>query len=367
MKRFLAVITFSLLSLSLSATELKMDLLVNDPSDNLFSVFGHAALRIYKEKSSYDYVYSFGYIPLNFEGYKKFVLKGDVESFLKLIPYRQYITGRAKKKQNVYHYTLRVGDETIEKIEKDLRVILNHDNGRMTQDFLKSNCVLILQEIFEAHNLGSSSGILEKKTGTTYRQIINSYTHPYPWLNFFIDLLCGPNADKELTVQESFFIPKNYANYLVNSTEMVSDIEVTEFEPLAKSKSSVSPLVAFCIILLSYLLIKAYVYKNSIEIGKIDKVILMGASILSIYLLLWLWVDQLGSQNNLNILWANPIVFIPLLYKKFFKPVQWTYAICVLIWCGSWLVGYQNYPIAVIPLILLISIALFTQKEQLSN
>ena len=336
---------------------LKIDLLTSSPGQNLFSAFGHSAIRIYQEGGQ-DRVYSFGYIAFNVDSYKSLVLEGEVYSRLKVYQYQDYIRPLNRKHQSLDQLTLNLSRSQILAIQDTLRSIVKKDNGRIKHDFLKQNCVLVINEMLKSYLHLPEEG-RDESTGKTYRDVIKEYTGANPWMLFYLDLLEGATCDKEISVKESFFIPYNYSLYLSNVPHAVLSYERIESPKAEQGDSLVNPKPLFGFFLVVFLIIKAIEIKGKRYFALVDNLVFVAITVIGLYLLFLMYVNQYGLKWNLNILWANPVLILILLDKKYLAKVRWVYVVSLLIWIISWLAEIQVFNYAVLPLILIVLSRLF--------
>lgn len=342
---------------------LKMDLLTSSPGLNLFSAFGHSAIRIYQEGGQ-DKVYSFGYIAFNLDSYKSLVLEGEVYSKLKVYPYQNYIYPLKRKGQSLDQLTLNLSQPQILAIKDTLDAIVAKNEGKIKHDFLKHNCVLVIHEILK-EDLQLSEKDLKTLTNKTYRDIVGDYTGVNDWMLFYTDLIGGTNTDQFVTTEESFFIPYNYASYLSGLPNIVLASSAVENAKTESNKPFVSPSMLFLGLLILFVCIKVVEVWQKKQFKSVDNIVFLAVTSIGFYLLCLMAVNQYALKWNLDILWANPILVLPLLSRKYFNTARWLYVASLVVWLISWYSGFQNYIGVQWPLIVIVLSRLFYRKVDL--
>lgn len=300
-------------------------LLTCGPGNELYSVFGHTAIRVYDPATNFDVVYNFGAFDFDTPNfYGKFV-KGDLQYFVSTGSYKDFVYTYVYYDRDVYEQVLNLTQEQAQAIADDLNSILLSDERFYTYKFIHRNCTTMVADIINKHTPGSIS-LKNSDSGMTYREIIYSrLTDHHFYENLGIHLTFGYPTDTE---SQKLFLPNELMEGVGNT--------VTQNGPLAKETTTVYAasgekpvslwnniytLIAACIILI------AVSHKQLVQ-----------RSFLAIFGLLGIFFGfvhfySLHSElvQNYNVLLINPL-FLALLYfaiagKR--KAVKWLAYACI--------------------------------------
>ncbi|NDC77855.1 MAG: DUF4105 domain-containing protein, partial [Chitinophagia bacterium] len=215
MRRFASILLLlSILSGSTPAqtdsSGLRVSLLTCSPGSELYSTFGHSALRIVDTAVGTDIVYNFGVFDFSDpEFYAKFV-RGKLLYFLdqEAFPYFQYayvVEGRRITEQ-----VLRLDEGRKRSIQTFLAENLRPENRYYKYDFLFDNCTTRLRDLILGQQSSTiRTGRVLDDTTTTFREQLHTYlyrNHQY-WSALGIDILLGSRIDRPMTNEQAMFLP----------------------------------------------------------------------------------------------------------------------------------------------------------------
>ena len=204
MRRIVALLWLltALTKVSIAQTDssgLRISLLTCSPGSELYSTFGHSALRIVDSAVGTDIVYNFGVFDFSDpDFYAKFV-RGKLLYFLdqEAFPYFQYayvVEGRRITEQ-----VLRLDAARKRSIQAFLAENLRPENRFYKYDFLFDNCTTRLRDLI----LGQQSSYIRTgrvldDTTATFRAQLHSYLdrNRQYWSALGIDILLGSRIDR---------------------------------------------------------------------------------------------------------------------------------------------------------------------------
>lgn len=205
--------------------------------DELYSLFGHTAIRVNDPFEGIDRVYNYGMFDFrtpNFYG--KFV-KGDLLYFADYTTYKNFITSYVYDNRAVYEQPLDITQAEKEAIWNKLNASLEEKNKYYTYKFIDQNCTTKVVDIV---NSSISTPVKVDVTGntSTYRSILNSYLSSRYFEMLGINLIFGSKVDADNTL---LFLPDKFMQGLaetqVNGELLVPDT-ITVFEPETLAETS---------------------------------------------------------------------------------------------------------------------------------
>ncbi len=353
--------------------KLRISLLTCDPGEDLYTTFGHSAIRVIDSAEGSDRVYNYGTFdfsdPTAF--YVKFIKGGeDLKYFLSVDDFPDFM-----REYEYYQRSIREQELNLncgEKTRLKLALVTNSmgENKFYKYDFLFDNCSTRPYEII-AKNLDSpihTSNVLPSPR-TSFRDLIRFYLiqNKMYWSWLGIDILLGSRIDRPMTNLESNFLPdyleKGFDNSTIGSKNLVSKKTVLyAASPMPETGASlITPAIAFNVLLLIMVALNILNFSWTRKLSPIFDFLLFFATGLvgSTILFMWLGTDHTVCRNNYNLLWAFPphliAAFLIPSRKKWVKR-YWLFAmILALLVLFSWFLLPQRLNIALLPIVILLS------------
>lgn len=321
MKKLLSF--FSLLIVYVSCTaqsdscSLRISLLTCTPGQELYSTFGHSAIRVVDKANNTDLVFNYGtfdfYDP---DFYEKFV-KGKLLYFVSVDSLSAFLWEYQYYKRGVTEQVINLSCDEKLKMLTALKENSKEENKYYRYDFNYDNCTTRLRDMLEKTTGKSlqTKNILPH-TNTTFRHLIHDYLNRggQHWSKLGIDILLGSPLDKKITNREAMFLP-DYLMYAFDSSQLNGQPVVSEkkimldyFEDY-KTKSGMTPLIVFGIVFLlvtTISILKTNKWKFLLKI--FDFIFFISLGLLGLLLLfMWFGTDHAMCKDNFNLLWALPV------------------------------------------------------------
>jgi len=301
------------------SSRLQVSLITCAPGAELYSVFGHTALRIVDSAANTDIIYNYG--TFNFDDpdfYSKFV-RGKLMYFLSQQSFPDFLYEYAYFKRGVTEQVLQLNQTEKKEIQSILFQNVREENRYYKYDFLFDNCATRLRDIiFRANKDNAFEPTAFAENRATFRDYLHNYLSraEMQWTTLGIDLLLGIGADRKMTTSESMFLPDYLALGVSQSVQgrakLVERDQVhlpNAQEPPIKLPFWQNPLfffsfLTFLVILPSFFRSKGMVSFQSI----MDRIIFVLSGLLGLLLLfMWFGTDHQSFANNINLVWAMPI------------------------------------------------------------
>lgn len=301
---FISLSTFKTFAQIPLSDKAEISVLTCGPGNELYSVFGHTAIRIFDPEKNINTVYNFGTFDFDTPNfYPKFV-KGDLQYFVSVASYRDFIYEYQYYGRDVYEQTLNLTQHQKQQITNELNGILFSDKKYYTYKFINRNCTTMVADIV---NKQVPISLENSDSGKTYREIIYSYlqdNHFYE--NLGINLLFGYKTDN---TSEKLFLPKELM-------EGISNTKIKNGKPLAKAtttivdKTELATGFSFINSFYSYILLALLLLILTIKKAGYNTYLVF-AGLMG---LLFCFVSLYSSHNelllNYNILLFNPLFII---------------------------------------------------------
>jgi hypothetical protein len=363
---------------SLQACDLQISLLTCSPGEELYSTFGHTAIRVKNAANGSDIVFNYGTFEFSPEFYTQFI-QGKLLYYLSIDDYSNFIQQYNYEKRSIAEQVLRIDCAAKEALHNALMTNAQEQNRYYRYDFLFDNCTTRAGDII-AKNSGAPvvfKNILPKET-PTFRNLLHHYLDSggQYWSRLGIDILLGPKLDKKVTNRQAMFLPdyllKGFDSATVNGQKLVTPAQVIlpNKSPLNKG-SLFRPSFVFFLLLIIASLLTFNNYRNKKKVLRIfDTVFFLLLGLAGLLLLfMWFGTDHYVCRYNFNLLWALPTNLVAAFVvhsgkvwvKTYFKVVFWISSLLL----ATWFFLPQQMNDALIPLVIIILIrSWFLSKKQ---
>lgn len=190
----------------LSADRVKVSLLTCEPGTEIYSLFGHTAIRYEDPDRKIDWVFNYGVFSFSTPNFVFRFVKGETDYQLGVVPYHYFESEYAMRGSSVYQQTLNLLPEEKQKLFRLLQENYLPENRVYRYNFFYDNCTTRARDRIEE----SISGKIEypqMATGLSFRNIVHQFTDGYDWEEFGMDLCLGAEADTEITARQQMFAP----------------------------------------------------------------------------------------------------------------------------------------------------------------
>lgn len=351
-KLYILLLAFCLHSFTFAENQCQISLLTCSTGDEIYSVFGHTALRVKYEEPGPDIVFNFGLFDFSTSNFAFKFAKGTLLYCLGVQRMDGFVMEYTYDNRLVTEQVLNLTDDQKEFVLNRLSYLYQPENRYYRYAFIEKNCATEVRDIL------AEVGIhFDKKPITmTDRDLIESYLTHNQWLRFGINLALGRTIDKPSNTYRSMFLPDYLHDGLKKvdrgSGKIISEENVlNSVEEVAhKANWWYSPLFIFALLFVISLFIK----HKSLPITLFSIVGLVGL----VLLILNLFSLHVEVKQNFNILWCSPLyfVYIPFIIKnKIPKWIPIFFLTTILLTAIFWIIGFQSFDWAVIPIWLMLT------------
>jgi hypothetical protein len=185
----------------------KISLVTCSPGDELYTAFGHSAIRILDPELGFDRLYNFGTFDMSVGNFYLRFARGDLLYQLSVDQGAADIEEHGALGQGVTEAQLNLTPEQKQYLFAALETNLAPENRYYRYDFLLDNCSTRVRDVFEKI-IGTP--VADKTVAkVTFRQMLDPYLERIPWIRFGIYLLLGAGVDRLVQPREACFLPAN--------------------------------------------------------------------------------------------------------------------------------------------------------------
>ncbi|MDG1260681.1 MAG: DUF4105 domain-containing protein [Flavobacteriales bacterium] len=299
----------------------EVSLITCSEGDELYSVFGHSAIRIV-EPNRFDVVYNYGTFEFSDDFYILFA-QGKLNytlsrSGFKNFNYEYIVSGRG-----VVEQVLDLTQVQKQAVFDFLEVNYQPENREYLYDFFYDNCATRIRDLFK-EVLGEDLVFNSQfETGeTTFRSMIDEKLQPMDWSDFGIDIALGIPCDAIVEEEQNMFLPDELYTEFGSATLNGKPLVKSEEELLVQTLQITNPPIDWTMMLCAFfVLIAAWNLLQFVKKGSstnwIPAVIFFIVSLVGLgVFLLWFATDHVATKWNMNLFWAFPLHFVVYLIAR---------------------------------------------------
>ena len=363
--RHLIVLLFSLISFQLNAQTLSdksfISVLTCGEGNELYSTFGHTAIRVCDSLLQTDIVFNYGTFDFNTPNFYVKFSQGRLPYMLSVTSFENFVAEYRYEGRFVYEQILALSTEEKDNLYNLLIENYRPENRYYAYDFFMDNCATRVRDIINKSLIDRTFFVeTHSDTNASFRNLIYPYLDSMLWWRLGIDIVLGMRCDRHASNTEYMFLPYELMNQLDTITlsckhiiEKKTMILPQTKEPLPKS---ISPTLLAYILLVIVLFAGFWEYKTKKYFKVIDIVLFLVLSLLSLLILyLWFLSNHYTTKFNLNLLWANPFfIYMLLRLRKSNRVITMLLLTCTgIVLLGFWFLPQAFNP-AVFPICLII-------------
>ncbi|HRO45479.1 DUF4105 domain-containing protein [Agriterribacter sp.] len=378
---FIAFFAFATAYSQTDSSHLRITLLTCSPGEELYSTFGHSALRVTDSATFTDKVYNYGTFDFNPDFYPKFI-RGKLLYYLSVETYPDFIYSYQLEQRSIIEQELNLSGEEKIKLNAALQLNASGSNKFYKYDFLFDNCATRIRDIVKNNTTEAVTikNILPYPD-VSFRELIHNSLNRSGmyWSKLGIDILLGRGLDKPAQNEQTMFLPdylfKGFDSAAIGNKPLVRERHSVYTAPSATAspKSFFTPFIAFAAALMVFIaltVIRRQWSKKALE--SLDFLLFLCAGLLGILLVgMWLGTDHVLCRNNYNLLWALPFHAIAAFFLKSKRKLMHQYwALSVLVYAlvlAFWVMLPQELNKDLVPLIVLLGWRSWKQFKRSEN
>jgi len=381
MKQILLIVCIFLVSSKLHSQQVivsdsaVVSLITCSPGEEVYSKFGHTAIRVKDKTKNIDVVFNYGIFSFETEHFYYKFIKGETDYQLGIYETSFFLPEYAARNSMVWEQVLNLTSSEKKNLVATLLENYEPRNRVYRYNFVFDNCSTRPRDKITS----SVNGYVRyRKTneGTTFRRWVGSYVGTDTWLKFGIDLVFGMDADAVASQKNSQFLPEVLMSDFQEAEIVSLDGKVRKLVEKSATvlvdKNNVDttssffdfllkPLMASLFLLVLGILITLLDIKYRKHNKVFDSIILFVtgiAGVIAFYLMVFSTHPLVTA--NLNILWINPLNLI-VAFLIWVKPLRKILFVCAILNLGllaaaliTFSLSIQSFNLAAFPIIVLL-------------
>ena len=341
----------------LAMDSVEISLLTCQPHDEVYSLYGHTAIRYHDLHKKVGVDAAFNYGVFNFEA-PNFVTRfvfGLTDYELGAFPYNLFQEEYRHFGSMVTEQVLNLTADEKFKLRQALSENLRPENRVYRYNYFYNNCTTKARDIIEQCINGKVEYADREDYTPTYRDMVHEMTQRNPWSRWGNDLLLGIMSDQPTAMRQQEFLPHNLMYDFDRAQIYVDGV----YRPLVKERRisvpagvqmqqpgfPLSPMQVFIGLLAVGLVLFFIQWKRHCIFIVWEVLLMLITGIMGIVLFLMLFSQHPTVSLNLQIILLNPLPFFflwPVIKSK--KTIYWriTAILCLLFLIGSLFQSYAE-------------------------
>ncbi|MFT6335110.1 MAG: hypothetical protein ACJATI_001864 [Halioglobus sp.] len=306
---------------SLTLAQTDISILTCRSGDELYSTFGHTAIRINNAQLDLDLVYNYGLFSFETPNFYVKFMRGQLPYLLDNTKMQYFLREYQADKRSIFEQVLILDNKRKKEIVGFLQDNIKPENRAYAYDFFYDNCATRVVDVYDIYGQpGKEINYLKEVEEKTFRDLLKENLKNLPWSEFGIDIVIGARADQLTNRRHQMFLPEYLMDNLANATveyegttdELAKEPRlILDFEKDNESrKSYATPWPLFLMLLLMFITIAINLKSN--KWSRIFNKVLLGVSgFLGIFLIfMWFGTNHGATRDNWNVLWLNPLILL---------------------------------------------------------
>lgn len=292
---------------------LRISLLTCSPGDEIYSAYGHSAVRVVDQKRGYDLVFNYGTFDFGTPYFIPKFLCGTLDYMLSVSSYQRFIRAYERERRDVAESELILSTEERADLEQFLFRNMQPENRFYRYDFFFDNCATRIRDLVFRISGRDVSAFQKADEDETFRDCLHLYVGQERWYGQGIDLILGTRADQDISDYEKAMLPDFLEQLLRRGGLLGERQQVLSCRSTVEDDMPVSP-NAFSWGLVVVILASSVIeWKRGKWFKWVDYLLFAVSSILSLlFWFLWLISEIKITSYNLNVLWAS-VLYIPMI------------------------------------------------------
>lgn len=320
----------------------EVSLLTCQPHEEIYSLYGHTALRYHDLKRNEDWAFNYGIF--NFHA-PHFVLRfvfGLTDYELGVIPTDIFKQEYRRFGSQVTEQVLNLTNEEKHAIHKALYENYRPENRVYRYNYFYDNCTTRARDMVERNINGQVRYQDNPDYEPTYREMVRECTMAHPWATWGNDFLLGIKADLKTDQRQQEFLPNNLLHDFARAQIIRTD---GRYVPLVKETRQIvpsgvqiveqdfplTPTECAIILLIVSLLVFAYEWKKRQTLKWWDILLMTMQGLMGLVLFVMIFSQHPTTSINLQILLFNPLplFYIYNMYRRK-KTHYWNLLVCMV-------------------------------------
>ena len=162
------------------SAEATISILTCNPGKDVYSMYGHTAIRISDPAQNLDAVYNYGVFSFDSPNFMYRFAKGQTDYLMVGQKFSSFIPEYEQDQRSVYEQVLNLSQEGKNRLFQALIKNARPENREYRYNFFIDNCATRVRDMIE-HNAGVQVRFTENHPTESYRDLIKKFHHSFRW------------------------------------------------------------------------------------------------------------------------------------------------------------------------------------------
>ena len=341
-----------------AADSLEVSLLTCGPRPNVYSLYGHTAIRFRDKAHGTDLAVNYGMFSFDKPFFILRFVFGLTDYEMGIEYFSDFVSHYSASGCGVRQQVLNLTGEEKLAIAAAIDENFRPENRVYRYNYFYDNCTTRARDILLSHVRGEVKYAGNVDPNESFRQMIHRYNNTHRWARFGNDLLLGVQADLPTDRSEHQFLPDNLANDFAgavvtsddgSSRKLVSEDFwiVPRMGDVGSDSFPLTPMECMCIVAAVVLLATVLEWRRGISLWAVDAVMMVVTGLCGVILLAMVFSQHPTVRLNLQILLLNPLMLVavvPVVKRmRAHRPSRWLefWTACIILFAVGGI--FQTY------------------------
>ena len=288
----------------LPTDSLEISLLTCSPHQEVYSLYGHTAIRVHDKASGSDIAVNYGLFDLT-------------DYSMGTVPFNYFEAEYRQRGSSVTEQVLNLTHDEKVRILQALEA--NSLNPIYRYNYFHDNCTTRARDMLLSHLDGEVRFTSAADSSATFRSMVHDWNEDSPWARYGNDILLGVGADRKTTREERQFLPDNLMKDFANATIVGDSVRplVLRTETVVPGGMQISesgfplrPWMCALILLVITLIVTLVEWRLHRIFWGYDLILMLACGIAGLVLTAMIFSQHPTVSLNLQILLFNPLPLV---------------------------------------------------------
>jgi len=321
----------------------EIGLITCTPHEEIYSLYGHTALRLHNLHNGDDLSFNYGVFNYNQPLFVPRFVFGKTDYELGIAPFGEFCKYYEHWGSQVSELVLNLTAVEKARIVKALFENYEPENRVYRYNFFFDNCATRPRDVIERGIDGRIVYPQPQGEAPSFRDMIHDHTQLHPWAAMGNDLLLGVRADMSTTQRERHFLPENLERDFRGAVIIAADgkqrplvterkIVVKPGVQLVEPGFPLSPTACGILLMVAAAVVFVCEWRRKRTLVWVDAVLMTLMGLAGCLLVLMLFSEHPATSSNLQVLLLNPLhlLFLPSVVRRRRTTRYWTLLLALL-------------------------------------
>lgn len=203
-------------------TDIRISVLTCSPGQEVYSLYGHTAIRAAAPARGFDAVFNYGVFSFSQPHFIGRFLLGECDYMSEAVVFDAFYRAYEARGSRVTEQVLSLSQGEANNILRVLLTNIEPENSAYRYNYLYNNCTTRVRDVIEQEVQGTITYPSRTPAQTT-REVLHHYTQEHPWASEGNDFLLGAEMDTLASDRLLMFAPEYMMHYLAQAQVHAKD------------------------------------------------------------------------------------------------------------------------------------------------